>query len=76
MVDQDTLNVELLEALGCSTSDRIRRAMARAGRPPTLATSIDSSSPTMAESAHPHLRFSFSASGMGIRSPTAMSLVK
>ena len=45
-------------------------------RPPTLATSIVSSSSTIADSAQPHRRLIFSASGIGVRSPTAMSLVK
>ncbi len=45
-------------------------------RPPTLATSMVSSSSTIAESAQPHFRLIFSASGIGVRRPTAMSLVK
>ena len=44
--------------------------------PPTLATSMVSSSSTMADSAQPQRRLIFSASGIGVRSPTAMSLVK
>ena len=35
-----------------------------------------SSSSTMAESAQPQRRLIFSASGIGVRNPTAMSLVK
>ena len=54
----------------------MRRAITRERRPPTLATSMVSSSSTIADSAQPHLRFSFSASGIGMRRPTAMSLVK
>ena len=54
----------------------MRRAISRGLRPPTLATSMVSFSSTIDESAHPLLRFSFSASGIGVRSPTAMSLVK
>ena len=54
----------------------MRRAITRGLRPPTLATSIVSSSSTMPESAQPHLRLIFSASGTGVRRPTAMSLVK
>ena len=37
---------------------------------------IVSSSSTMPDSAQPHLRLIFSASGTGVRRPTAMSLVK
>ena len=54
----------------------MRRAITRGLRPPTLATSIVSSSSTIADSAQPHLRLIFSASGTGVRRPTAMSLVK
>ena len=61
---------------GWRISDRMRRAMTRGLRPPTLATSIVSSSSTIPDNAQPHLRLIFSASGTGVRSPTAMSLVK
>ncbi len=54
----------------------MRRAMIRGRRPPTLATSIVSSSSTIDESAQPQRRLIFSASGIGVRKPTAMSLVK
>ena len=37
---------------------------------------IVASSSTMPDSAHPHLRLTFSASGTGVRRPTAMSFVK
>ena len=51
----------------------MRRGMTRGLRPPTLATSIVSSSPTMDDSAQPERRLIRSASGIGVRSPTAMS---
>ena len=50
--------------------------MTRGSRPPTLATSIVSSSSTIEANAHPERRLVFSASGIGVRSPTAMSFVK
>src|SRR5688572_19824778 len=63
-------------ARGCRISERMRRDISRDFLPPTLATSIVSRSSTIDDSAQPLLRFSFSASGTGVRSPTAMSLVK
>ncbi len=63
-------------ARGCRICERMRRDITRGRRPPTLATSIVSSSPTIELRAQPQRRFSFSASGTGVRRPTAMSLVK
>ena len=54
----------------------MRRAITRGRRPPTLATSMVSSSSTIDDSAQPARRLIFSASGIGVRRPTAMSLVK
>jgi hypothetical protein len=61
-----------LEDLGQESAAPSRAASV----PPTLATSIVSSSSTIDESAQPFFRFTFSASGIGVRSPTAMSFVK
>jgi len=55
-------------------SDRIWRESCRALRPPTLGTSTTSSSRTSAVSAQPCRFFSSSASAVGVRRPTAMSL--
>ena len=54
----------------------MRRAITRDFRPPTLGTAIVSSSATIAESAHQQRRLIFSASGIAVLSPTAMSFVK
>ena len=47
--------------------------MTRGFRPPTLATSIVSSSSTIAESAQPQRRLIFSASGTGVEGRTVRS---
>ena len=67
---------QISSARGWRISDSTRRGIVRARRPAMLATSIVSSSGTSAVSAQPDRRLSFSASGIGIRRPTAMSFVK
>ena len=56
-------------------SHRVCRDRIRGRRPPTLGTSIFSSGRAMLARAQPYFRLRDSASGWGVRSPMAMSLV-
>src|SRR3989304_1524232 len=63
------------ESRGWMISQRARRGRTRGVRSPTLNTSINSPSAAMCGEAAPARTFSFSASLIGVRRPTAMSLV-
>ena len=61
---------------GSMISQRMRRLSTRGARPPTLGTSMVSSLSRLALCALPNFTLIFSASTIGVRRPTAMSLVR
>ncbi len=67
---------QISSARACSTSPSTWRAMMRGLRPPTLGTSIESSSGIIEVRAQPCFFLIFSASPTGVRSATATSFVK
>ena len=66
--------VKISSTRGWMISERMCRESWRGLRPPTDGTSMVSSSRTSAVSAQPWRFLSSSASAVGVRSPTAMSL--
>jgi hypothetical protein len=77
-ISSDTC-IKTSSARGCKMSQRICRDNCLAARPPTEGTSTISprcASLKEALDAHPTVRLIRSASGIGVRSPKAMSLVK
>ena len=74
LVSSRATRVKISSTRGWMISERIWRDSSRALRPPTDGTEITSSSRTSAVSAQPWRFLSSSASEVGVRSPTAMSL--